>query len=135
MYKLYGIDSYDSSRNSHNCVVLAQDKEEAVKEFYKDSNCRAYNYISKIEEIKGNTCILDYQLGLDIVDFVEKEWELKDIKLGEGVWGRNAFTIVCKDIKKDIPLMKFKSDLVHSSGTQLELMICIADYRPNWVNI
>lgn len=134
MYKLYEVNSYNDDGDSFNNVVLAQDEFDAVTEFYKDVNCKAYRKIASIEEIKDIPCILNYQIGRDIVDFTEKEWELANVQLGAGTWGRNKFDIICKDIKDDIKEMKFKSELVHSSGSQLELMICLADFKPNWVN-
>lgn len=135
MYKLYGIDSCCNSGRKSNCVVIATDKEDAIREFYKDPNCRNYNMIEGIHEIKGNKCTLLYQIRRDIVDFEEKEWELGKIEIGKGTWGRNGFSLICKDINEKLEKLEFKSDLVHSNGSEIELMICIADYKPNWITL
>lgn len=131
MYKLYGVDSCYESGRQLNCVVLALSEEDAITEFYKDVNCRNYAMIMGVHEIKGNKCTILYQLQREILDYKESEWELKETNIGEGTWSRNAFTLVCKDAKDVV----FNEELVHSTGSEIEVMICLHDNRPNWVTL
>ena len=70
MYKLYGVDSCYESGRQLNCVVLALSEEDAIKEFYKDVNCRNYAMIMGVHEIKGNKCTILYQLQREILDYI-----------------------------------------------------------------
>ncbi len=132
MYKLFGIDYTNDSDEKYNTVVAAIDEKDAVKEFYKDINHVRYNTIIKITEICGNKCNMLHQLGYEIVFETEEIWELIDIHPGEGDWGDNAFSVKVKNSNNEELI--FKNSLVHSDDSRLELMVCIADNKPNWIN-
>lgn len=76
--KLYGIHSYNIEVPSlkHNEVILAEDEEDARREWEKDFNNITYRAIEQIKRINMEDCTVEYQLGFDIKYREKAEWTI-----------------------------------------------------------
>ena len=139
--QLYTVRShFKDDGTKRDKTYYVDSKEDAEKKFFDDPNNRMYMEIDGIYPIEGNICSIDFQLGREIFDFQEYEY---NILPGDGTNDYYIEVLNIQNLGIVHDRLLFAPSWVHSGlkkdvngeRYELSLMICIADGTPNWIYI